>query len=326
MRLGRVPLAAAMAAGVLLMHPGGAMADPRPTIKQAKARLEKLNDKADKVVDRYNKAAEEYRAARGRYTKLNGTYKEKLATVAGLRGQVTQMAADTYRMGTTVVSWPAMMGGDDPTLLLNGMALSSQITGERAQRLQQFDAENRGLKARRDAAQAALAEADKHRDGAAAERAEVLKLIKQQKALLVRLGAYRVGNPNSTGIKYSGPATGNAAAALSFAYAQVGKPYQFGGTGPGGYDCSGLTQASWRQGGVDLPRTTWDQWNWGKTNNRMVDLNSLQAGDLIFSEGLGHVSLYAGDGKIVHAPQTGDVVKVVSLSDYGRPLVGAVRP
>ncbi|MFC7587587.1 C40 family peptidase [Nonomuraea antimicrobica] len=75
---------------------------------------------------------------------------------------------------------------------------------------------------------------------------------------------------------------------------------------------------------MTLPRTTWQQWAWGA--NRKVDLDDLQPGDLIFSEGLGHVSIYAGNGDIVHAPQTGDVVKVVKLSAYGRNLVGAIRP
>src|SRR5690606_3452154 len=198
------------------------------------------------------------------------------------------------------------------------------LTAERTSRLAAFDRENRGLKAERDKAEKALAQADEERDEIRKERAEIEKLIKEQKKLLDGLGAYRAGDPNSTGIKYTGPASGDAAKVLQFAYAQVGKPYQFGGTGPGGWDCSGLTQAAWRAAGVSLPRTTWQQWAWGA--NRRVSLDALQPGDLIFSEGLGHVSIYAGEGRIVHAPQTGDVVKLVSLSSYGRRLVGAVRP
>ncbi|WP_084956903.1 NlpC/P60 family protein [Thermoactinospora rubra] len=324
MRLGRGPLAATLAIGALLAHPGGALADPKPTIKQAKARLEKLNDKADKIVDRYNTANEEYKKYRNLYGKLNQRYQAKLAGVSDLRGQVVSMAVDRYRAGADIVSWPALVADTDPSSLLSRLALADQIAAERAQRLARFVEENKGLAAQRDEAQAALKAANAHRDAVAREKAEIEKLIKQQKALLVRLGAYRTGNPDSTGIKYTGPATGNAAAALSFAFAQVGKPYRYGGTGPDGWDCSGLTQAAWRAGGVELPRTTWQQWSWGA--DRKVSLDDLQPGDLIFSEGLGHVSLYAGDGKIVHAPQTGDVVKVVSLSDYGRPLMGAVRP
>lgn len=323
MRFGRVPVAAGMAVAVLLLPLDGALADPKPTIAQAKAKLAKLNDKADKVVDRYNTATEKYKKAARAYGKLSDNYKRKLATVAGLRTQLVSMAVGDYQVGSQT-SWPALMSKADPAALLSGLALADQLAAERTQRLTAFDRENRGLVVERDKAKVALGAADKARDAVAGDKAEIMKLITQQKKLLTKLGAYRVGDPNSSGVKYTGSASGNAAAVLSFAYAQVGKPYQYGGTGPGGWDCSGLTQASWKAGGVSLPRTTWEQWAWGAS--RKVPLDALEAGDLIFSEGLGHVSIYAGDGKIVHAPQTGDVVKVVSLSDYGRPLAGAIRP
>ncbi|MEV0147902.1 MULTISPECIES: NlpC/P60 family protein [unclassified Nonomuraea] len=324
MSLGRVPMVACLAIGLLLSPTGGAQAAPKPTIKQAKAKLAKLNDKADKVVDRYNTATENHKKAQSAYTKLNDSYKRKLATVADLRQQVISMAVNSYKLGSDVTSMPGVIGSDDPMNTLGGLALADQVTRERADKLTAFDRENRGLKAERDKAEEALAAADKERDAVRKERAEVLKLIAQQKKLLDRLGAYRAGDPNSTGIKYTGSASGNAAAVLRFAYSQVGKPYVFGGTGPGGWDCSGLTQASWRAAGVSLPRTTWQQWAWGAS--RRVALNALQPGDLIFSSGLGHVSIYAGNGQIVHAPQTGDVVKVATLSSYGGALVGAIRP
>lgn len=321
MRLGRIPLATGLAIGLLLTPMGGALADPKPTVSQAKAKLKKLNDKADKVVDRYNTATEKYKTAKGRYVQLNESYRRKLATVDDLRGQVVAMAVDTYKMGD-YTALPTMITSDEPGDMLYRMSLTSQLSQERANKLAAFDRENRGLKTERDSAQDALGDADKERDAVNKDRKEILKLIAEQKKLLNRLGAYRAGNPNSTGLKYTGPASGNAAAALSFAYAQIGKPYVFGGTGPGGYDCSGLTQAAWRAAGVELPRTTWQQW----TAGRPVDMSDLQAGDLIFSQGLGHVSIYAGNGQMVHAPQTGDVVKVVALSAYGRSFAGARRP
>ncbi|MEO3871472.1 C40 family peptidase [Nonomuraea sp. B12E4] len=324
MSFGRVPVAAGLAIGLVLLPTGPAGADPKPTIGQAKAKLDKLNHQADKVVDRFNTANERYKKAKTSYTELNDSYKRKLATVADLRAQVINMAVETYTMGNDVTSWPGLVGTTDPQNRLAGLALAEQLSRERAQKLAAFDRANRGLKADRDKAQKALQSADKERDSVEKERSEVLKLIVQQKKLLKKLGAYNQGNPNSTGIQYTGPASGNAAAVLRFAFAQVGKPYVFGGTGPGGYDCSGLTQAAWRAAGVSLPRTTWQQWAWGAS--RKVSLSSLRPGDLIFSEGLGHVSIYAGNGKIVHAPQTGDVVKVVPLSGNARSIVGAVRP
>nr|WP_246363567.1 C40 family peptidase [Nonomuraea rhodomycinica] len=322
--MGRVPVVAGLAVGLMIAPTGGAQAAPKPTIKQAKAKLAKLNDKADKVVDRYNTATEKHKKAQSVYDELNASYKRKLSTVADLRQQVISAAVNSYKLGGAAAAVPGVITSDDPTTVLGSLALADQVSRERAQKLAAFDRENRGLKAERDKAEAALAAADDERDAVRKERAEVLKLIAQQKKLLDRLGAYRAGDPNSTGIKYTGAASGNAAAVLRFAYAQVGKPYVFGGTGPGGWDCSGLTQAAWRAAGVSLPRTTWQQWAWGAS--RKVSLDALQPGDLIFSNGLGHVSIYAGNGQIVHAPQTGDVVKVVTLSSYGGSIVGAVRP
>ncbi|WP_262379928.1 NlpC/P60 family protein [Nonomuraea sp. PA05] len=324
MRFGRVPMAAGLAFGLVLSPTGAALADPRPTLAQAKAKLEKLNDKADKVVDRFNTANERYKKAKGTYTKLNDSYKRKLETVADLRAQVIGMAVESYKLGEDVTSWPGLFNSNDPNAMLSGWAVAGQLSQERAEKLAAFDRENKGLKVQRDKAEVALDEAEKERDSVEKERAEIRKLIAQQKKLLDKLGAYNPGNPNSTGIKYTGSASGSAAAALRFAYAQVGKPYIYGGTGPRGFDCSGLTQAAWAAAGVSLPRTTWQQWAWGAS--RKVSLDALQPGDLIFSEGLGHVSIYAGNGQIVHAPQTGDVVKVVKLSAYGRSLVGAIRP
>lgn len=324
MRFGRVPVAAGLAFGLVLSATGASLADPRPTLAQAKAKLDKLNDKADKVVEQYNQANERHKKAKSTYTKLNDSYKRKLATVAELRAQVIGMAVDSYKLGEDITSLPGIVSSKNPSAMLSGWALAGQLSRERAEKLAVFDRENKGLKAERDKAETALEGADKERDAVEKERAEIRKLIAEQKKLLDRLGAYNPGNPNSTGIKYTGPASGSAAAVLRFAYAQVGKPYIFGGTGPRGYDCSGLTQAAWAAAGVSLPRTTWQQWSWGAS--RKVSLDALQPGDLIFSQGLGHVSIYAGNGQIVHAPQTGDVVKVVKLNSYGRSLVGAIRP
>jgi cell wall-associated NlpC family hydrolase len=193
--------------------------------------------------------------------------------------------------------------------------------------LRAFEDATRALRLRHRQAKDALAEADRARDELAREKAEAKRLVDEQTRLLRRLGAFRTGDPDSAGMPYTGPATGDARKALQFAYAQIGKPYRWGGEGPGGYDCSGLTQAAWRAAGVSLPRTTWEQWSWGASRRVPLDLNRLQPGDLLFSRGLGHMGMYAGGGKMVHAPRTGDVIKVVPLEGYwwGR-LLGAVRP
>ncbi len=112
-----------------------------------------------------------------------------------------------------------------------------------------------------------------------------------------------------------------AATAISAAKSQLGKPYIFGTNGPDTYDCSGLTQWSWAKAGVSMSHYTVSQYN----EFPHVPLSALQPGDLVFFKiDLGHMGMYIGGGMVIHAPQTGDVVKISPLSNFN--VVGASRP
>jgi len=99
-----------------------------------------------------------------------------------------------------------------------------------------------------------------------------------------------------------------AATALAFAASRLGVPYLWGGTGPGGYDCSGLVQAAWRAAGVTLPRVAQDQYDAGPPTTPPAP------GDLLFFgqsvTAVVHVGIYLGDGEMIDAPHTGTVVRV----------------
>ncbi|MFI5715837.1 C40 family peptidase [Nocardia sp. NPDC051750] len=103
--------------------------------------------------------------------------------------------------------------------------------------------------------------------------------------------------------------------AVQEALAQQGDPYVWGAEGPSNFDCSGLTQYAAKAAGVNIPRVAADQYR----SLPKVPANQIQPGDLIFpsssfdSGGPGHVMMYIGDGKVVHAPKTGDVVRVAAL-------------
>ncbi|MBE1559032.1 C40 family peptidase [Nonomuraea africana] len=324
MKLGRTSAAVVLALAALISVHGGALAEPPPTIPQARAKLVKLNERADQMVEKYNQATEAYRKAKKKYDDLNTDLKLKGARVETLRESLVAVAVNSYQYGD-LSSWEGLIVQGEPQAMLGSLASIEQMAQATTAELAAFEAATKELRVQRNAAKAVLSEADAARDQVRGEKSKVDKLVSEQTKLLRRLGAFKVGNPQSTGIAYTGPASGNARLALQFAYAQIGKPYQYGGTGPGSYDCSGFTQASWRTAGVELPRTTWDQWSWGA--DRRVSLDALQPGDLLFSKGLGHMGMYAGNGKMVHSPQTGDVVKVVDLDDYWRGrLLGAVRP
>lgn len=94
-------------------------------------------------------------------------------------------------------------------------------------------------------------------------------------------------------------------AALDAALSKLGSPYVWGATGPNSFDCSGLVQWAYRQAGLSVPRTTYDQVATGAPVGR----GDLQPGDVVLFNGAEHVGLYAGGGMVVHAPTTGQPVK-----------------
>jgi cell wall-associated NlpC family hydrolase len=112
--------------------------------------------------------------------------------------------------------------------------------------------------------------------------------------------------------------------AATIALKAVGVPYRWGGSSPAaGFDCSGLVYWAYRRLGIELPHSSYALYSEG----RRVARSKMKPGDLVFFWGLGHVGMYVGRGRMVHAPHSGERVQVVRLgnSPYGRALIGARR-
>jgi peptidoglycan DL-endopeptidase CwlO len=132
-------------------------------------------------------------------------------------------------------------------------------------------------------------------------------------------------SPGASFVPADLPAAGGASAAVAAAESQLGVPYVWGGETPGvGFDCSGLTQWSWAQAGVSLPRTAQAQFD----AIPQVSLGALEPGDLLFwgddSSDIYHVAMYVGGGDVIQAPETGEDVSISPIWDDQ--LVGAGRP
>ncbi|MBP1782725.1 cell wall-associated NlpC family hydrolase [Micromonospora sp. HB375] len=131
------------------------------------------------------------------------------------------------------------------------------------------------------------------------------------------------------------PADPQLRAVVSFALAQRGKPYVWGAEGPDSYDCSGLVMAAWAKGGVRIPRVTADQVHNGAA---IPSLAAMRPGDLIFIPGSdgtmsrpSHVGMYIGVDRqgqqyLVQAPKTGDVVRVIAVSNWNQQVASIRRP
>ena len=107
---------------------------------------------------------------------------------------------------------------------------------------------------------------------------------------------------------------------VGLAMQELGKPYVWGAAGPSSFDCSGLVMYVYAQVGVSLPHNAAAMFSYGSP----VGYGDLQPGDLVFFSGLGHMGIYIGGGQFIHAPHTGDVVKISNMSDHGG-YVGARR-
>ncbi|MFD3611614.1 NlpC/P60 family protein [Streptomyces atroolivaceus] len=198
------------------------------------------------------------------------------------------------------------------TKLAEARTLLSELTAEEKARLAELE-RKKEAEARRKAEELARQQAAAKEKAEQAAKEEAAKEEAAQEQPATGTGTGGTGSD-------SGYAT-KAGKVLAFAAAQIGKPYVWGATGPSSYDCSGLTQAAWREAGVDLPRTTWDQVEVGTR----VATADLQPGDLVFFyDDISHVGIYKGDGMMIHAPKPGANVREESI--YYMPIYGSVRP
>ncbi|MER6130977.1 NlpC/P60 family protein [Streptomyces sp. NPDC001815] len=245
----------------------------------------------NRLTARQQQAVDDYATQQAATTKKRQEASEGLETLTTTQSTLKTSKADVQRK------------------LAEARALLSKLTAEEKVRLAAIEREKQE-EARRKADELArrqAADADRRRQEAAAQAQQ--------------------GTGTSTGtggVPGAGPdaaSTAKADKALAFARAQIGKPYVWGASGPGSYDCSGLTQAAWKAAGVTLPRTTWDQVKTGTT----VSVNSAQPGDLVFFyDDISHVGIYIGDGMMIHAPKPGSYVREESV--YYMPIHSVVRP
>jgi len=127
-------------------------------------------------------------------------------------------------------------------------------------------------------------------------------------------------HPTGSAPSPSEPSRGDRVARI--ALSEVGVPYVWGGESQSGFDCSGLVRFAYLHVGISLPHSSYALYRMGTPVSR----SRLEPGDVLFFRGLGHVGLYVGGGRMVHAPQTGEAVEAVDLSEgYGASFVAARR-
>ncbi len=314
--------AAVLMAGALLAAPiAPASAEPKPSLKELSDRVEKLHVEIETLTEQYNGQREKYKTAKKAADAAQKTLADSQADLAAKRAKAVMLAQNAYITGGLNRSL-TFMQSDDPEKFLDRAAtthaLETQQSEEVNQLLKAMDAATRaeaGAKTRMEELRTIVADLDAKRD-------KITSLVTKTESSLFRRALGEAGQPGTRAVRVNLPipGAGKAAAAARWALTQQLKPYVWGAGGPSSYDCSGLVMAAFRRVGISLPHYTGDQW----TAGRHISREEMRPGDLVFFySDLHHVGIYIGGGMMVHAPRTGDVVRVAALGN--RPFAGAVR-
>jgi cell wall-associated NlpC family hydrolase len=351
--------------GVVLVGIGPsspAAADVAQQIREGQAQLDALNLKAEAAAESFNAGRIRLADAQRTVSIARAAAQRADTELNAVRQQVDVIAATAYSQGGSPVELQVLSGGSPQTFLDQMTSLTyvsrsqqsimsslqtarhrqEQATADAQTAVAQAEVTLKGLARDRTAVQTAAGQAQQvlaalqlkqqqliqaARDAATrkAAQARAAQLAREARATALAAAAFRT-QPVTESIAPAptGHYSGNAVqVALQAAQDQLGKPYQWGAAGPDSFDCSGLTLFAYAQAGISLPHYTGDQWNQG----RHVSRGELQPGDLVFFEkNLGHVGMYVGNGNFIHAPHSGDVVKISSLTGwYDSEYAGAVR-
>ncbi|MGW0802176.1 NlpC/P60 family protein [Nonomuraea sp. NPDC002799] len=313
----------------------------------AQSRLDELAAEVERLVEAYNGELVRLRHAQQAHEQARTRLAAADAEAERARQDVALVAAETYGGSMLVDPIIGMLidQGDDEGFLHRAGVLG-QLGGERAAILgkmrdaQQVAAILRTQAVNAYAARQAVSERAERAKAAAEaavarQRGDTRQLRARKVSLQHRVDAARTrvellarrraAAAAVAGLISAGSTMGDVAA--NWALTQLGKPYVWAAAGPGTYDCSGLTMRAWEKVGVQMDHWTGTQWTAGPH----VPTDQLRRGDLLFfghvSSDPGtihHVGIYVGRGQMVHAPQTGDVVRVASI--WRGDLVGATRP
>lgn len=336
----RLILAAALvvpAAGVAT----AAQASPATDIAKVRAQVEKLQHDAEVASEDYNDTREQLKGLQVRVKAAQVRLQQSQAKVRETRKVVGQLAAETYRdgdMGTL-----ELYLGDNPDALLAQSGVVETLADRQVSAITRLKESQRKLAADTADLGRQQAKIKSATDKLAATKKSVESKLAQSKAILSRLtaaqrralerasrdavrqatgGSGDTSGPGGTlscgSVSIDAP-TARVQRVIDFACAQLGKPYVWAADGPGSYDCSGLTLAAWARGGVSLPHSSRMQAGYGTPVSR----SNLRVGDLVFFYSpISHVGIYIGNGLMIHAPHTGDVVKIAPLHAQ---LTAAVR-
>jgi cell wall-associated NlpC family hydrolase len=311
------------AAGVVVTAPAtAALATPSPS--SVEAQIDTQWNQLEPIIEDYNDVHGKLIKNQAQLKKLSNQLTPLQVKVDVALSSVRGLATDAYKQGSPSAISAMLMSGST-NQLTDKLGLLDQLA-----RHQQ--AQIAGVAKLRDQYAKSKDDLQILTNSIAARDAQ---LAQQKKAINTKIDALQKlrikaygASGGDTGPLRIGPCpvtytNDDGGKAARKACSLIGKPYVFGSDGPSTYDCSGLTKEAWATVGVTLDHYTKDQWNEGKPVSR----GDLQPGDLVFffPGSLHHVAIYIGGGEVVHAPHTGDHVRMAVMDKVG-PIAGYRRP
>ncbi len=339
----------------------------QPSVDEKRAQAQGVLGQIQEIDSQLAHAIEDYNLANVRLAKIEGDLKAnarhlKLATssLKGAQRHLSERLVSLYVNGEEASAMEVLLGAESLDDLLNRLDAVDRVSEQDARVLREVQAFKRDVQirkkklkkariaqerevanraARRAAIQGQLAERERMyasikneiaqlEAAAAARQARLEAAARQRVASMVQ--QRQVQTLETTTQEAEAPSAPSAPApaaqyggVVGIAMQYLGVPYRWGGADPSGFDCSGFSMYVYGKLGVSLPHHAASQYGMGSP----VSKDQLAAGDLVFFNGLGHMGIYIGGGQFIHAPHTGDVVKISSLSDswYASTYVGARR-
>jgi cell wall-associated NlpC family hydrolase len=296
------------------------------------ARIAVLNAQTERITESYDAARDKLAQLRAQQKVAALELGRDRNRLSGAQSQLAATANLVYRTGG-IDPFMAIVTSDSAESFLEQATTLDELSRSQAQQLADLATANHDVAAAQANVSARALAAQQVLASIAQQRSRIQGLLAQERTLLdslraadrARLDAAAAHEATSMAAlrgSYNGPASGRAAVAVRFAYAQLGKPYSYGAAGPDAYDCSGLTMQAWAAAGVSLPHNAAAQ----QSSVRPVSYANLPPGDLVFfGSPAYHVGIYVGNGNFIHAPHTGDVVRIAALSSEGG-FAGGGRP